>query len=293
MGGRWRSIFCFLLVGFVWGSEWVVTRGLDSPPLGALALRYAIAACLLSGVALVRGIRLPGLRLVAISAVTGLSFAAAPVLLIGWASGRISPGLLVVILAMTPLLTALMEGRASGGLLMALVGGVGGTAVLASQGMSFALTQWAGASAALGAAALIAGSVVWVKRELGAVPVVLLAAIQLGSAAVAVALWSGIVEGRSGFDWDGRLVWTEAAIAVVGSALTFPLYYWLLREMESFQLAASRWVVTIVSVGEGVLLVRVAPGWRMLAGAAILVVSLAALLRVEPDGERPVTLTLT
>jgi drug/metabolite transporter (DMT)-like permease len=187
----------------------------------------------------------------------------------------------------------LMEGRASGGLLAALVGGVAGTALLASQGLSFPFTQWMGAAAVLGAAALIAGSVVWVKRELVAVPVVLLAAIQLASSAAVVALWSWVAEGRSGFDWERKLVWTELGLALVGSAFALPLYYWLLRERESFQLTASQWVVTVVGVGEGVLLVREAPGWRMLAGTIILVVSFAALFGVEPGGERPVTLTLT
>ena len=288
-----RLIAAFVMLGLIWGSEWLLTRDLDSPPLGALALRYAIAACVLGAVVFVRRIPLPRLRLVMISAVTGISFAALPVLLIAWASGRISPGLLVVILSMTPLLTALMEGRASGNLLVTLVGGVAGTALLASQGLSFALRQWAGAAAALAAAALIAVSVQWVKRELTAVPVALLAAIQLASAAVCVALWSWIVEGRSGFAWSGSLVRTEAMLAIAGSALALPLYYWLFRRMESFQMTASQWLVTVVGVGEGLLLVRETPGWRLLAGAAILVASLAALLSTEPGGESPVTIGLT
>jgi drug/metabolite transporter (DMT)-like permease len=66
---------------------------------------------------------------------------------------------------MTPLLAALMEGRASGGLLVPLVGGVAGAALLSSQGLSFGLTQWAGAAAVLVAGLLIAASVVWVKRN--------------------------------------------------------------------------------------------------------------------------------
>jgi drug/metabolite transporter (DMT)-like permease len=290
---RARSLAAFLLVGAAWGSEWLVTRGLDSPPLGALALRYAIAACLLGGLALVRGIRLPGLRMVVVSAVTGVSVVAVPVLLIAWAGGRVSPGLLVVILSMTPLLAALMEGRASGGLLAALVGGVAGTALLASRGLSFTVRQWAGATAVLGAAALIAASVVWVKRELAQVPAVLLAAIQLASASIVIALWSFAAEGRAGFDWDWKLIWAEALLALVGGALALPLYYRLLKRIESFQLTASRWVVTIVGVCEGLLLMREAPEWRLVLGVAILVASLCALLAAEPDGESPVTLELT
>lgn len=290
---RTREIAVFLLVGAIWGSEWLFTRGLDSAPLGALALRYAIAAILLRLAALVLRSRRPSPQEMAIAAITGICLAGLPVLLIGWASGRMSPGLLVVILSMTPLLAALMEGKASGRLLAALVGGVAGTALLASQGLSFAWTQWAGAMAALLAALLIGEAVLLMKRKLADVAAVPLAAYQLSAAAVIVAIWSWFADGRAGFEWDRKVVATEAVLAVVGGVVAQPLYCWLLQAMEGFQLTASQWMVTVIGVGEGLLLVRETPGWRMVAGAGILVVSFAALLRVEPGGERPVTLTLT
>jgi drug/metabolite transporter (DMT)-like permease len=289
---RARSIAVFALLGLIWGSEWLVTRDLDSPPLGALALRYAMAAVVLGAISLVRRIPLPMLRLMVISAITGISFVAAPVLLTWWERERVSPGLLVVILAMTPLIAAMIEGRASGASLVALVGGVGGTALLSSQGLSFAATQWAGAAALLAAGTLIAGSVICVKRQLADVPVVMLAAIQLVSGAAFLAIVSWIAEGRSGFIWSGNLVRAEAVLAIAGGALALPLYYWLLRRMESFQLTASQWIVTVVGVGEGLLLVREAPGWRLLVGVAILLVSLGALLSTRPGQESPVTLKL-
>ena len=290
---RTRSLAVFLLVGVLWGSEWLVTRDLDVPPLGALALRYAIAAVVLGAIVLVRRLPPPTLRLVVISAIAGISFAAAPVLLIDWASNRVSPGLVVVILAMTPLLAALIEGRASGGLLLAQVGGVGGTALLSSQGLSFAGAQWAGVAAVLAAGALIAGSVICVKRQLGDVPVVTFAAIQLASGAVFLAMMSWIVEGRGAFVWSWNLAGIEGALAITGSALALPLYYWILRRMESFQVTSSQWVVTVVGVGEGLLMVRVTPGWRVLGGVAILLVSLGVLLRTRPDEELPLTIAIT
>ncbi len=90
---RARLLALFALVGIIWGSEWRVTRDLDSPPLGALALRYAMAAVVLGAILLVRRIPLPTQRLLVISAITGITFAAAPVLLIGWARERVSPGI--------------------------------------------------------------------------------------------------------------------------------------------------------------------------------------------------------
>ncbi len=121
----------------------------------------------------------------------------------------------------------------------------------------------------------------------------MLAAIQLASGAVFLAIVSWIAEGRSGFIWSGSLVRAEAVLAIAGGVLALPVYYWLLRRMESFQLTASQWIVTVVGVGEGLLLVREAPGWRLLVGAAILFVSLGALLSTRPGQESPVTLQLT
>lgn len=288
-----RSFAVFLLVGLIWGSEWLAGRDLDSPPLGALALRYGIAALLLFAVILVHRLPRPSRRQAAIAAASGIGFAALPAILISWASGRISPGLLVVLLAMTPLLAALLEGRASGGLLAPLIGGVGGTALLAAQGLSFAATQWAGAAAALAAGALIAASVIAVKRRLAEVPVAMLAAIQLASGAVCVAGSSLLLEGRSGFVWSGKLIRAEAALALFGGALALPLYDWLLQRMESFQLTASQWVIAVAGIGEGLLLERQPPGWRMLAGAALVLASLAALLAARPEDEAMLTLRST
>ena len=147
----------------------------------------------------------------------------------------------------------------------------------------------------LAAGALIAASVVWVKRELADVPVVLLDRVfQLcfGSNRC-VALWSLITEGRSGFVWNGSLARTEAVLAIAGSALALPLYYWLLRRMESFQMTASQWLVTVVGVSEGLMLVREPPGWRLLAGSGILLASLGSLLGASHGQEEPVTLELT
>jgi hypothetical protein len=78
-----------------------------------------------------------------------------------------------------------------------------------------------------------------------------------------------IIEGRSGFVWRWSLVRSEAVLAIARSALALPLYYWLLHRMESFQLTASQWLVTVVGVSEGLMLVREAPGWRLLVGGGI------------------------
>ena len=89
------------------------------------------------------------------------------------------------------------------------------------------------------------------------------------------------------------MVWTEAVLALAGGAFALPLFYWLLRRLESFQLTASQWMVTVVGVCEGLVLVREVPGWRLMLGIAILLASLFVLLAAKPGREAPVTLELT
>lgn len=290
---RARSVAGLLFVGVIWGSEWVFARALDVPPLAALALRYAIATLALVAIIFIRRLEVPGRRMLLLAAVTGVTFSALPAVLVDWASGRVSPGMLVVVLAMTPLIAALLEGRASGALLVAVIGGVAGTALVAAQGLSFAVTQTFGAAAVLAAVSSIAASVVWMKRNFAAVPVVVLAAIQLGTGALCLAFWSLVHNGRGAFAMGRTSIVVESLLALFGSALALPIYYWLLRQVDSFQLTGTQWIVTAVGVGEGLLLVRETPGWRMAAGGTMLLASFGALLKAKPDDDAPVTLEST
>ena len=287
--GIWR-IAAFLLLGFLWGSEWIFTRDLEVPPLQAVAIRCGIAAVGLICVALIRCIAFAKGRTWLIAAITGVSMIALPAALTIWASARMTPGLLVVVLAMTPLIAALLEGRASGPLLPPLVGGIAGTALLASQGLSFSMSQLAGSIAALLAAASVAASVIVVKRQLATVDVVMVAAIQFAVAAPLLAATAWIFERGEVGSWGARPLLIETLLAFLGSALAFPVYYWILRQWESHQLTASHWLVTSVGVAEGLIFLHEAPSWRTVAGLAIGLIGLAMLLRTEQRNDSPLTI---
>jgi hypothetical protein len=63
--------------------------------------------------------------------------------------------------------------------------------------------------------------------------------------------------------------------------------------MESFQLTASQWVVTLAGFVESSLLLGAAPGWRILLGAAALTTSGVLLLKSRPTDSALVTLLST
>lgn len=287
-----RQLGAFLLIGLIWGSEWIAREAIDAPPLRALAMRYAIAAIVLACVIAARPMRVPGWRSVWAAAAVGIPLLAISPGLTLWASQRISPGLLVAILSLTPLLAALFEGRVSGWL-APLIGGVGGTALLLSSGLSFHFTQWLAVFAALAAAGLIAGSFVYAKRTLSEPNPLPIAAIQLAAGFVALVCASLLIEGRSDWHWTRQALLWETILALCGNALALPLYYYLLRQFESFQLTSTQWVVTAASVAEGFAVLRQWPSWEMLAGFALIAASLWSLLARRSEDEEPLTIRVT
>ncbi len=267
-------------------------QAIGAPPLRALAVRYAIAGMILALVIAVRRIRLPDRRSLLAAAILGVTMLAFPAVLTSWAAERISPGLLVMILAMTPLLAALFEGRA-GDWLPPLVGGVGGSALLLAQGLSFGAIQWAGVLATFAAAAAMAGSIVYVKRRLSGVDPLVLAGMEFVTGCAALISASLMMEGHSDWLWTRQsLIW-EIVLAIAGNALAFPLYYSLLRRLESFQLASTQWLVTLLSVGEGLILLRQRPSWELLGGSAVVAASLWSLLTRQSRDDEPLTIQIT
>jgi drug/metabolite transporter (DMT)-like permease len=287
-----RQLGAFLLIGLIWGSEWIPRQAIDAPPLRALAMRYAMAAIILACATAFRPARLPGWRALPAAAMVGIALLTLPPVLTLWAAQQISPGLLVAILSLTPLLAALLEGQV-GGWLAPLVGGVGGTALLLSSGLSFHSEQWAGVLATLASALLIAQAYVYAKRRLSELRPVAMAAIQFAAGFAALACASLAIEGRSDWLWTRQTLLCEAILGLFGNALALPLYYYLLRRFESFQLTSTQWVVTTVSVAEGFVALRQRPSWEMLAGFALIAASVWSLLaRRSEDGE-PLTIRVT
>ncbi|AXC15891.1 Permease of the drug/metabolite transporter (DMT) superfamily [Acidisarcina polymorpha] len=289
--GAWR-LATLTLIGLIWGSEWLILRDVDISPLHALAWRCSVAALMLAAISAILRIRFPRRRYVGIAALTGVTMMALPAGLTVWAGVHITLGLLVVILSMTPLIASLIEGRASGTVLTPLIGGVGATAILVSQGLSFAAAQLPGIAAVLTAATLIAGSVVIVKRELSGVHPVMMSGIQFVFAAAVLAPLAQLVEDHASYFPAGHSLAVEFLTAIFGSVLAFPLYYWLLRHLQSYQVTSSQWVVTLVGVAEGLILLHETPTWRAVAGMALMAASLAVLWRNKPGGDTPLTIQI-
>ena len=81
-------------------------------------------------------------------------------------------------------------------------------------------------------------------------------------------------------------------LSIFASALSFTLYYWVLKQVEAYQLTSLQLVVPIIAVVEGAAFMREAVPWTMMLGAAVVLGSVVFVLRARPENEETQPLQL-
>jgi len=283
---RRRAISAFVLVGLLWGSAWIPTSVVlrEMPGLRAGAVRFAIAAILAASLALVAWLRnrianqrKPALPLKD-SLVLGLTAIALPYTLTACAAGQVSSGAVAVLFALMPLAALLLSSEAMSAAIPALVIGLGGVALLVAQGLSFSATQWKGVASIVCAVVLGAFSLNYAKTRLRHFDLLASVSMQFACAAAFVGLLSAFIERGKQAVWSQDAVLSLLILAVF-SGLSLPLMYWLLFELESWQVASLQWTATLIAVAEAAWLLRAWPSMDMWAGAALIVGATLWLLR--------------
>ncbi len=295
MTERQRVGAAFALLTLVWGTTWAAIRiALEGiPPLFGVAIRFSLAGLILLGWALARGVRIRGSarewRLWIANAL--LTFAAAYGL-IYWAEQRIPSGLASIIFATFPLWVVLFGRllltrepvgfrRAAG-----VLAGFLGVALLFSEDLELVVGPGAGTTALvlLASPALASVGSLVVKRwgqgmapeSMAAIPMLLCGAIM-----TPVALW---------FERDRAFSsllapWLATAyLALVGSALTFPVYFWLLARRSAVVASLVAYTAPVLAVAVGVVLFDEPVTPRILAGGLLVLAGVAAALA---PGRRP------
>lgn len=230
-----------------------------------------------------------------------------------WAAGEVSPGVVATIYAAMPLTALLISGQGSGAEIPGLVIGMGGVAVLVSQGFSTSVEQIKGGGMLAASVALQAWSLVYIKSAFGTRNALgpgniagankvlrgtKLHTSLLGSAAIQFAV-AAVLLGVLGIRevplaLDRQTLLSLLLLAVVVSAVTLPLMYWLLERIEPWRVAALQWVAILVAVIEGGWLLRARPTAEMwVGGTAIAATTIWLLQREGWEEARPVTLEIT
>jgi drug/metabolite transporter (DMT)-like permease len=280
----------------IWGTTWsVIQVGLEGiPPFTGVSVRFAISGALLLGLAYARGIRLGASRRERhLWWINGsMSFAVAYGV-VYWAEQWVPSGLAAVLFAVYPLFVAILahfvlpaEPLKLREVLGVLIG-FGGVGVIFSED----LAALGGPQVAVGALVMLlsplasAGGSVAVKRWGGDIHPFSLAAVpMLVASAVTAVPAVGLERGRE-ISLDAVSVGALLYLAIVGSAVTFSLYFWLLSHLPAKRLALIAYVIPIIAVGVGV--ARGEPlTLRMLIGAAGVVAGVAIAVAGGPNDEK-------
>jgi drug/metabolite transporter (DMT)-like permease len=238
----WRIPAAWLVLCIVWSSTWLAIKvGLrDLPPLSFVAIRFFVAIVALLALSLGRERLFPKRSSdFAVLAFTGILMFALNYALLFWGELHVSSGLAAVIQASIPIFgmvfahwmlpdEPLRWQRLAGALIA-----IAGVAVICARLLSFNgwLAFLGGLGITIGAAGA-AFSNVWLKARRIELAPSMLAAWQMIFGTIPLLALAFIVDGNpASLHWSEMALFCLLYLAIIGSALTFILLYWLMPRM--------------------------------------------------------------
>jgi drug/metabolite transporter (DMT)-like permease len=245
----WGVPVAWLTLCVVWSSTWLVIKiGLrDLPPISYAGIRFLVAIIVLFVVSAGRVSLLPqrGSDYLLL-AFTGVLMFAVNYGLLFWGELHVSSGLAAVLQATIPMFGMLFahlmlpdEPLQLHKLLGALLA-LGGVAMICERLLGFNgfVAFWGGLGIVFGGASAAFSNVLLKARAVQLAPS-MIAAWQMIFGAVPLLITGFLIEGNPArFHWSALAVFCLLYLAVVGSALTFLLLYWLLPRMTVARLQA-------------------------------------------------------
>ncbi len=269
----------------IWGTTWAVIQiGLRGiPPFTGVSLRFALAAVVLLTFAFSMGIKLGRTRRERLLWLgNGIFSFVISYGVVYWAEQWVPSSLASVLFATYPFFVAVISHFVLSAEplslreVMGILLGFGGVVIIFSE--DFTLL---GGPRVLTAAAVMlvsplaaaVGSVAVKRWGHGIHPISLTAMPMALTAAVMGAVAFGTERERV-FTWDAISIGALLYLAILGSAVTFTLYYWLLSHLPVKQLALITYLIPVVAVMVGVL--RGEPlTLYVLSGAAVVILGVA------------------
>jgi drug/metabolite transporter (DMT)-like permease len=283
-----------LFLGAVWGGVWLFMRvaAPEVGPVWAAEVRVALAALILVVVAGRRTWRTARGR-IGDFLFTGATFSAIPFTLIAFATLTLPVGLGALLNAATPLFTALVGAfvlgqRLSGRVIAGVAVGMIAVAVVVGWSpLDLGPGTLAAVGAALGAALSYAVAGTFVRRRLHGIPGIEVATGQLVSASI-VLLPFAIASGAPGVP-SAAGVASLVAVAVISTALAWPLYFRVLGRTSATAASTVTFIVPAFAIVWGAIALGESIGPEVVVGFALIMVSLALVLGLPlPGGLGPV-----
>lgn len=239
---RFAIVAAYVVLCVVWSSTWLAIKlGLrDLPPISFVAIRFVIAVAVLVAVSIGRVPLLPRSRSdYMLLAFTGLLMFGINYPLLFWGEEHVASGLAAVLQATIPIFGMLfahwllpdepLRWQRLAGALLAL----GGVALICGRLLDRGgiLAFWGGLGIVFGAAGAAYSNVLLKRRSLELAPA-MIAAWQMFFGIIPLIALGFAVEGNPArFHWSTLSIFCLLYLAVIGSALTFLLLYWLLPRM--------------------------------------------------------------
>lgn len=287
-----RAVVLWLiaLLCLIWGSTWIVIAGglRDLPPFTSAAARFLVAALAMTAIApaIARqegGTRAPWRLSLVLGALNfGASYA-----IVYWTETQLPSGIVSVLWAVFPMLMAASSSRF-----------LTGEALSARQWLGFAI-GFAGVGLLFwtdlrdfGPHGIPAALVLLLSPAVSCVGTIVMKRNGKGVSSALVnrdAMWIGAVilvvlalalERDAEPVWTARAVGSVAYLALVGTVLTFTLYFWLLRHTEAWRMSTIAYVTPAIALLLGTL-VGDEPftGWTLAGSLTILVGVVLATFR--------------
>src|SRR5437870_9414592 len=245
----WGVPVAWLTLCVVWSSTWLVIKiGLrELPPISYAGIRFLLAIIVLFAVSIGRVRLLPRQALdYAVLAFTGVLMFAVNYGLLFWGELHVSSGLAAVLQATIPIFGMVFahlmlpdEPLRLQKLVGALVA-LGGVTIICERLLGFngLMAFWGGLGIVFGAAGAAFSNVLLKARVIQLAPA-MIAAWQMIFGAAPLLVTGFLVEGNPArFHWSAVSIFCLLYLAVIGSALTFLLLYWLLPRMTLSRLQA-------------------------------------------------------
>ena len=280
------------LLVLIWGTTWAVIRvGLRAiPPYAGVALRFGIAALVLLALTPVFKVRLgrtPVERWLWL-ANAAFTFCLAYGVLY-WAEQWVPSGLAAVLFATFPLIVALLAHFFLPGERLTPIGSVGifvgfaGVAVIFSEDFARLGGSHVGKAAAICLLAPLSAACggVLVKRWGKDVHPLSISAVPMAITAMVMGGVSGLVERGHPLVFDRPAVLALLYLSLIGSAISFTLYFWLLLHLPATTLSLINYVTPVVAVTVGTLWLAEPLTARILAGTALVIAGVALALRAR------------
>lgn len=274
----------FALVCLIWGSTWLAIKiGLESiPPFLGAAARFAIAVSLIGLFMKARGIIIAldenAKRVYLSSSLLTFSI---PYALIYWAQQYIPSGLSSILFATYPFLVAIVshlrlpnESLNRYKLLGITVGFVGVFVIFSGEVSVNIEAAFFGMLAILASAATQAFNLVTVKKYGRDIHPLAIGFVGMSFGLLFLTTLGLLTEEVSEIVIDEKAIGSVLYLAVFGTALTFPIFFWLVKHVEAVYLSLTAFVMPVVAVFLGGIVLGEQLGLHTFAGAGLVLIGI-------------------